>query len=196
VERGVRSASTRGRGQPSPRRGPPHAEEVPNARAARGRDPTLPSLAGSRVLPGTIWGRGAQLTTRFAEGANYSIDLVGLTAVCRVWSRPDLDSAAGAQLAAEKVSSFQALARGKNLGMIFDLSLAPAVTGPKTQQALGEMLKAWEDANKPIALVAGSNPVQQLQLRRLISTFATSRGALFASVDEASTWLAARLPKG
>jgi hypothetical protein len=135
------------------------------------------------------------VTTRFAEGSNYSIDLDGLTAVCRVWSRPDLDSVAGAKLAAEKVLSFRLLARGKSLGMLFDLSLAPVVTGPKTQQALGDMLKAWQDANKPIAMVAGSNSMQQLQLRRLITTFAAVHGALFASVAEASTWLASRLPR-
>ncbi len=134
------------------------------------------------------------MTRRFAEGKNYSIDLDGPVAMCRVWSRPDLDSAQGAALATEKISLFQRLAAGPALGMIFDLSHAPAVTGPKTQEALGAMMKAWQAAAKPVAVVAGTNSIQQLQLRRLVSTFAPDQGALFGSVEEAAAWLEALLP--
>jgi hypothetical protein len=136
------------------------------------------------------------MSQRFAEGANYSIDLDGRIAVCRVWSRPDLDSAAGAQLAIDKIALFQRLAAGVTLGLLFDLSQAPVVTGPKTQDALGAMMQAWQSAGKPAALVSGPNSIQQLQLRRLISMFAPDQGALFGAVDEASTWLESRLPKG
>lgn len=131
---------------------------------------------------------------RFAEGMNYSIDLDGSIATCRVWSRPDLDSSTGARLATEKIALFQRLAARLASGMIFDLSVAPAVTGPKTQQALGQMLQAWQNAAKPVALVAGTNSIQQLQLRRLVTTFAPDRGALFGSVDEARAWLEGQLP--
>jgi hypothetical protein len=130
---------------------------------------------------------------RFAEGLNYSIDLDALIATCRVWSRPDLTSTQGAALAQEKVSIFQQLARGPAAGMLFDLTLAPVVTGPKTQQALGEMLNAWQGADKPIAVVVGPQSIQQLQLRRLLSTFAPDRGALFTTSEEASSWLQANL---
>jgi hypothetical protein len=136
------------------------------------------------------------MSQRFAEGANYSIDLDGRIAVCRVWSRPDLDSAAGAQLAIDKIALFRRLAAGVTLGLLFDLSQAPAVTGPKTQEALGAMMDAWQRAGKPVAVVSGPNSLQQLQLRRLISIFAPDQGALFGSVDEASAWLDSRLPKG
>ena len=132
---------------------------------------------------------------RFAEGQNYSIDLEGTRARCRVWSRPDLDSAQGAALAVEKIALFQRLAQGDAREMLFDLTLAPAVTGPKTQEALGQMLVSWEQAGKPIALLSGPLSIQQLQLRRLIATFAPQQGALFTSLDEARAWLDARAPR-
>jgi hypothetical protein len=143
-----------------------------------------------------VWDKLTSMSERFAEGANYSIVLEGKIAVCRVWSRPDLDSAAGAQLAMDKIALFQRLAAGVTLGLVFDLSQAPVVTGPKTQQALGAMMMAWQSAGKPAAIVSGPNSIQQLQLRRLISTFAPDHGALFGSVEEASAWLDSRLLPG
>jgi hypothetical protein len=135
------------------------------------------------------------MTKRFAEGLNYSIDIDGSKAICRVWSRPDLDSSTGAELATQKIALFRRLASGEVLGLLFDLSLAPVVTGPKTQQALSEMMLAWQEAAKPVAVVAGGNSIQQLQLRRLISTFAPDQGALFGSAEEAAAWLDSRLPE-
>lgn len=129
------------------------------------------------------------MTQRFAEGMNYSIDLEGSMAICRVWSRRDLDTATGAQLATEKIGLFQRLASGDTAAMLLDLSQAPVVTGPKTQGALGEMLKAWQEVSKPVAVVAGSHSIQQLQLRRLIQTFAPNQGALFGSAEEAAAWI-------
>ena len=130
------------------------------------------------------------MTQRFAEGMNYSIDLEGSMAICRVWSRRDLDSAKGAQLATEKIGLFRVLAKGEVAkSMLLDLSNAPVVTGPKTQTALGEMLKAWQEASKPVAVVASSHSIQQLQLRRLIQAFAPTHGALFGAVEEAAAWI-------
>jgi hypothetical protein len=130
---------------------------------------------------------------RFAEGLNYSIDVDGPIASCRVWSRPDLSSAEGAALAQEKVSLFQQLAQGPARALLFDLAQAPVVTGPRTQQALGEMLSAWQAAGKPIAVIVGPQSIQQLQVRRLLSTSAPDRGALFMGTDEALAWLKAQL---
>lgn len=132
---------------------------------------------------------------RYAEGQNYSIDLEGARARCRVWSRPDLDSAQGAALAVEKIALFQRLAQGDAREMLFDLTQAPAVTGPRTQEALGQMLATWEQASKPIALLSGPLSIQQLQLRRLVATFAPQQGAVFTSVDDARAWLDAQTPR-
>jgi hypothetical protein len=135
------------------------------------------------------------MNKRFAEGLNYQIDLDGSMATCRVWSRPDLDSAQGAAAAIEKVTHFRRLAQGSATSMLFDLTQAPAVTGPKTQQALGEMLRSWQAAGKPVAVLIGTNSIQQLQLRRLLATFAPDQASLFVSLEEATAWLESKQRK-
>jgi hypothetical protein len=138
---------------------------------------------------------GRPMIKRFAEGLNYHIDLDGSKATCRVWSRPDIDSTQGAAAAVEKVALFRRLAQGNATSMLFDLTQAPAVTGPKTQQALGEMLSAWQAAGKPIAVLTGTQSIQQLQLRRLITTFAPDQSASFISLEEAEAWLESKRRK-
>jgi hypothetical protein len=130
----------------------------------------------------------------YAEGGNYCIELDDAFAYCRVWARPDLDSAAGARFAAEKVVHFETLAQRGTTGMIFDLSAAPPVTGPATQASIGHMLAAWERFKRPVALVAGSNHVQLLQLRRLIASHAPQCGAVFTELPSARAWVQAYKP--
>jgi hypothetical protein len=127
----------------------------------------------------------------YAEGGNFRIELEDACAYCRVWTRPDVDSTVGAGYAREKVTHFDALARGPANRMIFDLSAAPPVAGPKTQESLGGMLAIWERVRRPIAVVAGENQVQLLQLRRLVAEYAPSCGAVFSDVSAARTWVAA-----
>jgi hypothetical protein len=127
----------------------------------------------------------------YAEGGNYFIELVDRFACCRVWTRPDLDSAAGARFAAEKVRHFQALSLGAANGMILDLSGAPPVAGPSTQASLGEMLAAWERVNRPVAVVAGGNQIQLLQLRRLVTSHAPRCGTVFTDLSAARAWVQA-----
>lgn len=128
----------------------------------------------------------------YAEGGNYRIELEQSSAYCRVFSRPDVDSATGASFAREKIAHFQALARGSADCMLLDLVDAPPVTGPKTQEALGEMLACWEVAQRPIALLSGDNKVQLLQLKRLVATYAPRYGRIFSGVDAAREWLRER----
>ena len=135
------------------------------------------------------------MTQRFAEGMNYQIDVQGVLATCRVWSRPDLDSTQGAQLAHEKIGLFRKLAASAVQGLLLDLSRAPRVTGAKTQDALGAMLKAWQDAAKYVAVVTTTHSMQQLQLRRIIATFAPDYGRLFDVAEQAEAWLAAKRPQ-
>jgi hypothetical protein len=127
----------------------------------------------------------------YADGGNYCIELEDAFAYCRVWARPDLDSAAGARFASEKVRHFEALSRGAANGMVFDLIAAPPVAGPSTQESLGQMLAAWELAKRPIALVAGSNQIQLLQLRRLVASHAPRCGVVFTEVPAARAWVRA-----
>lgn len=129
------------------------------------------------------------MTDIYAEGGNYRIELDAGVACCRVWARPDLDSAAGARFALEKVGHFEALSLGAARGMIFDLSAAPPVAGPSTQESLGQMLATWERAKRPIAMVGGSNQIQLLQLRRLVASHAPSYGSLFTELPAARAWI-------
>jgi len=129
------------------------------------------------------------MTEIYADGGNYCIELEHAVAYCRVWSRPDLDSAAGARFALEKVSHFEALSRGAARGMILDLSAAPPVAGPSTQASLGQMLSTWERAKRPIAVVGGNNQIQVLQLRRLVASHAAGYGSLFTELPAARTWI-------
>jgi hypothetical protein len=125
----------------------------------------------------------------YAEGGNYRIELEAGVAYCRVWARPDVDSATGSRFAHEKIAHFQELSRGAANALILDLTLAPPVTGPSTQEALGQMLSAWERARRPIAVVSGANQIQLLQLRRLVATHAPHCGAVFSESTAAREWI-------
>ena len=129
------------------------------------------------------------MTEIYADGGNYCIELDAAIAYCRVWARPDVDSAAGARFALEKVGHFEALSLGAARGIILDLSAAPPVAGPSTQASLGQMLSSWERAKAPIAIVGGNNQIQLLQLRRLIASHAPGYGSLFTELPAARSWI-------
>lgn len=54
------------------------------------------------------------------------------------------------------------------LGMMFDLRAAPFIAGPRTEEALGQMLGAWANAKKRVVIVMSDAPMQQLQMKRLM----------------------------
>jgi hypothetical protein len=134
------------------------------------------------------------MTERLKEADNYAIDLEGSLVVCRVWSRPDLSSERGAELAQDKIKWFKALAAGDARGLLLDLSEAPRVTGPRTQEALGAMFSAWEEASKPLAVVAGPAKIQHLQMKRVLAAAAPQHGRLFESREPALLWLSDGFP--
>src|SRR4030095_12881107 len=113
------------------------------------------------------------------EAANYQFEIADTIATCRVWRRPDLDSNAGARCAQETIGHFRALAlAGPTVAraIILAVSDAPAVAGPRTLQAIGPLLEAWELVKRPVAVVIGPAPIQALQFRRLIVEYAASSG--------------------
>ena len=127
------------------------------------------------------------------EDDNYRVELNGDVAVCKVWSRPDLDSETGARLAAKKVVICRSLAAGQALGLIFDLREAPKVTGPKTQKSLELIMGAWEAAARPIAIIVSPASMQKLQLTRIARDAAPRYAEVFLDVDLARQWLERRL---
>ena len=127
------------------------------------------------------------------EGGNYRVELDGDVAHCRVWSRPDLDFAAGARLAEQKVAICRSLATGEARGLLFDLREAPKVTGPKTQASLEQILSAWESAARPVAVIVSPASLQKLQLSRLARDSAPRHAEVFVDFELARQWLKARL---
>ncbi|GAB5549225.1 MAG: hypothetical protein RLO52_21870 [Sandaracinaceae bacterium] len=124
------------------------------------------------------------MSSVYAEGGNYRIELDEGIARCVVWRRPDVDGQTGAAWAKEKISHFKALARGPARALVFDLRQAPPVTGPKTQEALGQMLESFERARRPVAVLVGDHAVQKLQLQRVVTDCCPNVGVVFT--DEAA----------
>ena len=145
-------------------------------------------MSGSRELGAAFDMMALTVVAKFAKGNNYEIHLEGTLARCRVWRRPDLTMAQGAECAREKVAHFRALAGGRAKTMLFDLSEAPVVAGPKSQAALGEMFNAFERAHKRIAIVSRDG-MQELQLSRLANEQASTRGRVFTDREAAIRWL-------
>jgi len=127
------------------------------------------------------------------EGDNYRVELNGNVAVCTVWSRPDLDSERGAQLAAKKVVICSSLATGPALGLIFDLREAPKVTGPKTQKSLELIIGAWQAAARPIAIIVSLASLQKLQLTRIARDAAPQHAEVFIDLELGHQWIERRL---
>lgn len=127
--------------------------------------------------------------TRVVQGDNFSIDL-GPTGVveCVVWKRPDLSWADGARYAALMADSLVALARGEGTAFVVDLSEAPPLFGPRTEEALARAFAAIEAAQKPLAVVIGSVGMQKLQLERVLREQAPERSRTFAALTAARSW--------
>jgi len=133
----------------------------------------------------------------YAEGPNYRFEVDGAIATCRVWRRPDLDSDAGARCAREMTAHFRTLSLAAPTvarAIIMDVREAPAVAGPQTLDALGELMKSWEAVKRPVAVVVGPAPIQALQYRRLVAQHAAHYGGLFSDPDSATRWIEQRSP--
>lgn len=116
---------------------------------------------------------------RFAETEIYSIEVEGTTALAKVWRRPDIDSTRGAELAAKMVDELVGLANeGKIRALVFDVSTAPPVAGPKTTEKLGALLAACERAGVAVEVVVTNDAMQNLQFKRLVAAHAPKRGTI------------------
>lgn len=110
---------------------------------------------------------------RFAETEIYSIELEGTSALAKVWRRSDIDSTRGAELAARMVDELSRLAGdGKIRSLVFDVSTAPSVAGPKTTEKLGALLATCERAGVAVEILVTNDAMQNLQFKRLVSEHA------------------------
>lgn len=117
------------------------------------------------------------------EGLNFAIEeRPDGIAVVQVWRRPDLSRDEGARCA-QLIAEHMKRLTGKARSCIFDLTRATTSWGPATHRAIGEMLRVWEVAGKPIYTVQSDEPIQRLLLRELQRKAAPHWGHLVDSCD-------------
>jgi hypothetical protein len=125
-----------------------------------------------------------------ATGANFEIQITANLAECRVWKRRDLSREEGARCGDEMTSQMADLARGpqtRALGFMFDLRQAPPA-GPLTQRSIEKMLAIFEAEKRRVAIVAGDDPLAQMQLRRMTQEQAPKFSMVFLDIAEARIW--------
>lgn len=126
-----------------------------------------------------------------AQGENYTLHVDDGVAVLRVWSRKDLTSARGAELAQQKrVHLAQLARRGDVRALLFDLVDAAPAVGPVTQTAVREMFDAFVDRGHRVAVLVGPSPTQALQFERLVRTATRRREELGLVTADRATALA------
>jgi hypothetical protein len=114
-----------------------------------------------------------------ASGDNYEIRLEGRIAMCRVFQRHDRSSAQGADSAAEIAQHLVLLARREGIdGLVFDFRDAPTVFGPRTEGALGQGFAAFEQARRRVVAVVATQPLQRLQIARVLAQTAPHFGSI------------------
>jgi hypothetical protein len=133
----------------------------------------------------------------FASGGNFVIEIEVPVAVCRVWSRPDVDREEGARFALAKVDAFKRLIAEPPTSVqsvVLDMTRAPTLWGPVTQSCLERMVAMFESAGRNTAVVVSEDPLQGLQMQRIVRSYAPRHGKLFSSTAEAVAWARKALP--
>ena len=72
-----------------------------------------------------------------------------------------------------------------------DLRAAPKVAGPITQAALASIFQAWVKATKRVGVLS-EDPMQVLQMKRIVETEAKTRGLVTTSLEVAMQFLSGR----
>ena len=115
------------------------------------------------------------------EAANHRVEQRDRCLWVSVWRRPDLDTATGAALALALVSTVIGQISGPVGGaslraVVLDLRQAPPVNGPSTQQSIGRLLAACEQAGVTPALLHRAEALPAMQLGRLVREYAARLG--------------------
>jgi hypothetical protein len=118
------------------------------------------------------------------EGDNHRMSFQDGVVRAAVWKRPDLDHARGAENAQQierKLLDWLAL---RPRGLYLDVTEAPEVAGPKTEETIGSWFRAYADARVRIAVRVGPSAVQRMQYQRLLSVHAGGTGQVCQSEAE------------
>jgi hypothetical protein len=122
-------------------------------------------------------------------GRNYLIEISSeLVAVARVRRRPDLDTGAGADDAAEMCDRLLELDERRALAGVLDLTDAPAVTGPRTAATLANLVRRWTATRRRFVIVVGASAMQRMQMVRLIDEIGSPLARVEGSLAAARAW--------
>lgn len=124
-------------------------------------------------------------------GDNHELALDDGVVRGRIWKRPDLDLAHGAENAVQIERALLSWLQQRPRGLYLDVSEGPEVAGPKTEATLGEWFRAYASAKVPIAICVGPSAMQRMQFRRLVQEHAGARGLVSESAQECLAFLAA-----
>lgn len=142
-------------------------------------------MTTSKIPP---WDAAASLGIVWSTtGENFTFGVApNQRAICRVWRRPDLSSTDGASSAEQMTTLMRAEAsRLGSMGMMFDLRDAPFIAGPRTEAAIAAMLSSWDQARKRSVIVLSEDPMQQLQMKRLVEKHAPRHGLATPALGDA-----------
>ena len=169
-------------------------------------DPDHVALAIRREHQSHLWQQElARLKRQLSEAeerSNYALTLVAnpgpqLELVLehdlvrgRIWKRPDLDLAQGAENARQIERALLSWLQHKPRGLFLDVSEGPEVAGPKTEATLGEWFRAYANAKVRVAIRVGPSAMQRMQYRRLVQEFVGPAGYVGEDVGKCLAFLA------
>ena len=122
---------------------------------------------------------------RFADGANFTIDLEEEVAVVRVFRDTSLESTALGVAAESLLEHARALTMKASVsGMILDLRRVPGALGPRVETAYGAIAALWEATGQSFAVLVG-DAIQRMQVTRIVERMAPRNGGVFERREDA-----------
>lgn len=121
---------------------------------------------------------------RKATGENFTIDIEHGVAIARVHRRTDLDPSVIANEASRLLVKAKAMILDDVTGFVLDVRRVSGAVSPTVEQVYAELLEAWEASGQPVAILV-ADPVQRMQLGRMVSSHAPRFGGLFSDREEA-----------
>lgn len=109
---------------------------------------------------------------------------------CAIRRVPERSAADGADLFKTLAAQLKAQVTTAN-AFVLDLREAPQVAGPQTAEVVGSLFQTFARHKRRVAVVTAQDPVQQLQMRRLLAENAPRHGAMFTDVAAADAFVTA-----
>jgi hypothetical protein len=117
---------------------------------------------------------------------NHRVERRAGTVVAKIWRRPDLSREEGANLAELLQGTLiEEAARSSAMRLVFDLSEAHSVWGPRTHQALVAMFGAWK--GKSIVMIA-PEAITRIGLQQVCKAAGVTTGRVVRTVKEVENY--------